>query len=408
MPPKSDSADLRADIDDGYARVANLLLEAASCAPLSGGEFRIIMFVARRTYGWAKHEDRETGKLDTMTAAQIMTGTGLPKGTVGNCLSSLCKANVLLTELALPDTNRRRYGINPDVNSWGEATADWSMYRVTLKDARERGSYNREDLLPNTGIPLPENRQRSSRNQAEVGAQTPRGAGDEGVPTTSLYNELDNEQDEGIAPPSATLPLDGAESVPEPAPRTRRKSAKDLACEACLGVWGIAYTDLLDEVEKGKRKSQRDRYFSGMGDLVKELAGGAADLQAWADKEGEATRVLGEGADPAVAIPIAVKAEVKAVVNQGAFAKAREAGGGNNGACLLFSDGTKTWERDWAKEPWEGDSYEFRTIVARETAAENWVRAKGVTKRPVVGLCCADGYFYRGTAAEPTRAEKVF
>lgn len=419
VPPKSDANDLRADLDDGYARVANLLLEAASCAPLSGGEFRVLMFVVRRTYGWAQHGDRQTGKMDTMTAAEIAKGTGLPKGTVANAVGSLCRANVLLTDLAVTkNQNIRRYGVNPDVNAWGEVTSDWSMYRVTLKDARETYTYNRVDLYPNTGIPLPENRQRSTRNQAEVSALRPTRAGADDTLQTVNNESYSLTPLRGVREPAVPERMDTPQTAPDlhliqpPPPEAPPEPTVADVGNALLQVWGLTHTDLSnDKPPAGRSRSDRALYFSAIGKLVEDRS--AEELIAWASAQGP--RELGTGQKAHRAIPREVRECVTASGWAKQFAEARESGGGGNGHMkLMMSDGTVTHEREWAKNPWEGDNYEYRQIVARETGADNWVAAKGVTKRPVIGLVCIDGYQYSAAWDEasncmvPQRTKKVF
>ena len=54
--PKGDREIFKADIDDGYTKVANLLLEALAMAKLNGVQKGICLFVLRRTYGWGSKE----------------------------------------------------------------------------------------------------------------------------------------------------------------------------------------------------------------------------------------------------------------------------------------------------------------------------------------------------------------
>ena len=44
-------------IDDGYTKVANELLEAIMRINLSSYEFRVIMAIMRKTYGYSKKHD---------------------------------------------------------------------------------------------------------------------------------------------------------------------------------------------------------------------------------------------------------------------------------------------------------------------------------------------------------------
>ncbi len=55
--PKGDREILKADIEDGYTPLANLILEALAMAKISGVQKGICMFLFRRTYGWGIKED---------------------------------------------------------------------------------------------------------------------------------------------------------------------------------------------------------------------------------------------------------------------------------------------------------------------------------------------------------------
>lgn len=49
-----------ADLDDGYARLSNMLLEAYSGADLTKRQFKVLLAILRKTYGWNKPMDRIT------------------------------------------------------------------------------------------------------------------------------------------------------------------------------------------------------------------------------------------------------------------------------------------------------------------------------------------------------------
>lgn len=164
---KGDADGLRADTDDGFARIANLLLEALACSPLSGAQLRVIMFIMRRTYGWARANQRATGQMDTITAAEIEQGTGLPHRTVESAVARLAQMNVILSERVSPD-NRRRYGVNPEINDWGLPTPEWALMKPTLQDARDTYTYKPVQLYGNVRIPLLENAYTSTQNCVQL------------------------------------------------------------------------------------------------------------------------------------------------------------------------------------------------------------------------------------------------
>lgn len=53
---------LKAELEDGYGRIANLLLEALSMSKLNGKQMSICLFIIRRTYSWGKKSDKITLK----------------------------------------------------------------------------------------------------------------------------------------------------------------------------------------------------------------------------------------------------------------------------------------------------------------------------------------------------------
>ena len=59
---KGDREILKADLDDGYTPLANLILEALAMAKMSGVQKGLCMFLFRRTYGWGIKEDEITLK----------------------------------------------------------------------------------------------------------------------------------------------------------------------------------------------------------------------------------------------------------------------------------------------------------------------------------------------------------
>ena len=142
--PKGDAEHLRADLGDGWARVANLLLEALSCAPLSASEFRVVMFAIRRTYGWARKHRPQSNKLEAFTREDVSRATGLPPGTVASAIARLQKMGILTAEV-LP-TQVREYGINPDVAGWGDGQRVWGVFASTLRDGREFGLFGKQHI----------------------------------------------------------------------------------------------------------------------------------------------------------------------------------------------------------------------------------------------------------------------
>jgi phage replication O-like protein O len=212
--PKGDADNLRADLDDGYAKVARLFLEALSCAPLTGTEYAVTMFIMRRTYGWAKGENRDTGKLDVMTARDIARGTGRPARTVDKALGDLVKMQVL-HRVPLRDHPGAQcaYGMNCDIEEWGSGP-DWRDMRTTLREARQEGTYTRNHVvgaLPEiTYSHYAKSRKATTRKRVERQALSPTATG---APEPLQQSLTAESTEKGIAPAVADALPDWQEAT---------------------------------------------------------------------------------------------------------------------------------------------------------------------------------------------------
>jgi len=76
-------------LENGYTRIANELLEATAKFPFNGAQLRMILFLWRKTYGFQKKEDK-------ISLSQWATGTGLSLRTICRELKNLREMNVVL------------------------------------------------------------------------------------------------------------------------------------------------------------------------------------------------------------------------------------------------------------------------------------------------------------------------
>lgn len=132
--------ELIADIDDGFAKIANLLLEALCCMPLSGSEHQVLFFIIRRTYGWAKSSDRDSGKTDIICSWEIAEGTGLTQVNVRKCLAKLASKKVI-TAAKMSADNKMSYGLNPVVIEWGAGNEKWDKAKDIMRSAQAKALY---------------------------------------------------------------------------------------------------------------------------------------------------------------------------------------------------------------------------------------------------------------------------
>ena len=98
-------------LEDGYLKIANSIVEALAKYRMPGQEGQIIWAVFRRTYGFNK-------KSDNIAYSQLAEDTGIPRKKVSTLVKSLAKKKVLLTVPNMGDRAPLNIGINKDFSQW--------------------------------------------------------------------------------------------------------------------------------------------------------------------------------------------------------------------------------------------------------------------------------------------------
>lgn len=93
-----------ADLDDGYARLSNMLLEAYSGADLTKRHFKVLLAILRKTYGWNKPMDRITG-------SQLSEITKLPVKRCNEAKLELVRMNIIKQQGGM-------FGPNKNISEW--------------------------------------------------------------------------------------------------------------------------------------------------------------------------------------------------------------------------------------------------------------------------------------------------
>ncbi|QGH31072.1 replication protein [Kluyvera intermedia] len=93
-----------ADLDDGYSRLSNTLLEAYSGADLTKRQFKVLLAILRKTYGWNKPMDR-------ISDSQLSEITNLP---VKRCN----EAKLELVRMAVIKQQGGMFGPNKNISEW--------------------------------------------------------------------------------------------------------------------------------------------------------------------------------------------------------------------------------------------------------------------------------------------------
>lgn len=93
-----------ADVDDGYTRFANELLEAIASADLTARQLKVMLAYVRKTYGFNKKTDR-------IADEQIAQLTGLSRQNVNKAKKELISMNCLFMD-------GNQIGVNREVSAW--------------------------------------------------------------------------------------------------------------------------------------------------------------------------------------------------------------------------------------------------------------------------------------------------
>lgn len=97
-----------AELEDGYTRIANELLEAVMLAGMTQHQLLVFMAVMRKTYGFNK-------KVDWVSNEQLSQLTGMLPHKCSAAKSALVKRNILTQE-------GRQTGINKELSEWKNET----------------------------------------------------------------------------------------------------------------------------------------------------------------------------------------------------------------------------------------------------------------------------------------------
>lgn len=103
-------------VEDGYTRTANAIVEAFMRAPLTSREARVIRVIERMTYGWQKAED-------WIAASVISEMTGISEGKCSETLNSLIRKKVVTRN----GGGRSPVRINKNISEW-----DFSAQRARV------------------------------------------------------------------------------------------------------------------------------------------------------------------------------------------------------------------------------------------------------------------------------------
>ena len=94
--------------ENGHTDIANEILEALARVLLSPDEWRVLMVVFRKTWGWHKRED-------WISLSQFVLMTGMKKPNVCRALGKLIARNIVIR---IDNGNGKSYRFQKDFESW--------------------------------------------------------------------------------------------------------------------------------------------------------------------------------------------------------------------------------------------------------------------------------------------------
>jgi phage replication O-like protein O len=97
------------ELEKGFTRLANELMEALCRTNLAKYESRILWTVLRKTYGYQK-------KMDEISLSQFSKATGIDKPNVHRTLKLLIRRRIIVSEPQVP--GKIFYGLQTDYDQW--------------------------------------------------------------------------------------------------------------------------------------------------------------------------------------------------------------------------------------------------------------------------------------------------
>lgn len=118
-------------LENGYTRIANELLERLTLPGINGSEYRIVIFVLRKTYGFQKKQDR-------IPLSQFQKGLEMKRANVVRTIKTLVAKRILAKD-------KNTYSINKNWEQWVVAKRILGTSASSQTDTK--GSSQTDNLL---------------------------------------------------------------------------------------------------------------------------------------------------------------------------------------------------------------------------------------------------------------------
>ncbi|QUG75996.1 Replication protein O [Erwinia sp. E602] len=149
-----------ADLDDGYVRLATMILEEMAGADFTKRQFKVILAVIRLTYGWNKARDR-------IANSQISEIAKLPVKRVSETRVQLLKMNVLTA-------SGQQLGLNKNVSEWAIPQNEGLSLKAGDKKSPKMRDFNPSNQGDTIDINIKDKiKDHSSENSGELSDDPP-------------------------------------------------------------------------------------------------------------------------------------------------------------------------------------------------------------------------------------------
>ncbi|TDB42658.1 replication protein [Photorhabdus luminescens] len=136
-----------ADVEDGYTRIANELLESIASSDLTARQLKVMLAVIRKTYGFCKKADR-------IADSQIAEITGLSRQNVNKAKNELISMRLLFID-------GNKIGVNKNISCWENQSRDSvsnlktkNVSNLETNDVSSLETHKRNTLKKKEKIPL--------------------------------------------------------------------------------------------------------------------------------------------------------------------------------------------------------------------------------------------------------------
>jgi len=178
----------KADIDDGYTTIANLLLEALAMAKMTGVQKGICLFLVRRTYGWGRKEDR-------ITLKEFAQACDTSPSYISRQLKELIKWNVI-KRVSYKPGKTPVYTFNTRVAQWDKGCMDVQG----LRDSAIQGLYNRARVPFNNRARVVHAKTLGTTGPAGSPKESIKTIGKKGISSGEDHNDLPAPQEQQPTP----------------------------------------------------------------------------------------------------------------------------------------------------------------------------------------------------------------